>query len=334
MTPEFFRRYYILKIVSNPKYFGIYTDEFVSNKELQKALDKKHQDFKENTFLDKLKFNSEKTLRRDLRYIKDFFGVEIKLKRNYGYYIKGGKLSEEMENVFYRIEHLLISTKAAENNFNITPEKATLNTKIDLLSLINAIENQFLIYISYKGWYDDNRFETIKNKSYQPLHIKENNKAWYLIAYDINEKEIKTFCLDERLGDIQIFNTKVQNPIEFNEEEYFKNSIGILNEGLQSELIRIKVANHHLKYLLARPIHKSQELIAEAKDMDSFYIDDDGKLSYNNPDMWGEIEVTLKPNYEFVMEMLKYNQWVKIISPKSVVDYFKEHLNLIVKYYN
>ena len=129
------------------------------------------------------------------------------------------------------------------------------------------------------------------------------------------------------MAELQIFNKKVAHPIKFNEEDYFKNSIGILNEGLKAEKIKIKVANHHLKYLLVRPIHKSQKLIAEAKEMKST------KLNYENPDMWGQIEVTLEPNYEFVMEMLKYNQWVKIVSPKSVVDYFKEHLHSMVKYY-
>lgn len=327
MTAEFFRRYYILKIVSNPKYFGIDSDEFVTRQNLQKVLSEKYAEFRGNTFLDKLKFNSEKTLRRDLVYIKDFFGVEIKLKRNYGYFIKDGDLSQEMENVFYRVEHLLISKKAAESNSDITLQKATLNTKIDLLSLINAIERNFLVNISYRGWYDDNKFERVEKKQFQPLHIKEKNKAWYLIAYDINAEQIKTFCLDNRLDGIQIFNKKVDNQVKFKEEEYFKYSIGILIDGLKAEKIRIKVANHHLKYLLAKPIHKSQKLISLAKDMNS------NKLNYSNPDMWGEIEVTLKANYEFIMEMLRYNQWVKIVSPKPVVDFFKEHLDLIVKYY-
>jgi len=327
VTAEFFRRYYILKIVSNPKYFGIYSDEYVSRPELQKALIKKYEEFKGNTFLDKLKFNSEKTLRRDLVYIKEFFGVEIKLKRNYGYFIKGGEISQEMENVFYRVEHLLINKKATESSLNISLDKSTLNTKIDLLSLINAIERKFLVRISYKGWYDDNKFESIEKQQFQPLHIKEMHKAWHLIAYDINKEKISTFCLDERLDEIQIFNRKVENSIKFNEEDYFKYSIGILNEGLKAETIRIKVANHHLKYLLARPIHKSQKLVSKAKEMNS------DKLDYSNLDMWGEIEVTLKPNYEFVMEMLKYNQWVKIVSPKSVVIFFKEHLDKIVNYY-
>lgn len=327
MTAEFFRRYYILKIVSNPKYFGIYDNEYVSRSELQKALFKKHEEFKGNTFLDKLKFNSDKTLRRDLVYIKEYFGVEVKLKRNYGYHIEGGALSQEMENVFYRVEHLLISKKATESSSFITLDKSILNTTIDLLSLINAIEHKYLVNISYRGWYDDNRFERIEKKQFQPLHIKENNKAWYLIAYDIFDKKIRTFCLDERLDEIEIFNKKVENPIKFKEEEFFRNTIGILSEGKKVDKIRIKVANHHLKYLLARPIHKSQKLISLAKEMNS------SELNYSNPDIWGEIEVTLNPDYEFVMEMLKYNQWVKIVSPKSVVDYFKEHLDLIVKYY-
>lgn len=328
MTAEFFRRYYILKIVSNPRYFGIDTDTYVSKNELQNVLSKKYGEFNDSSFLNKLKHTSEKTIKRDLDYIKINFGVAIKLKRNYGYYIKEGKLSQEIQNVFYRVEHLLISKKTAESSAYITPEKATLNTKIDLLSLINAIEHQMLIYISYKGWFEDNKFEEIEKKRYQPLHIKEKNKAWYLIAYAIEEKEIRTFCLDERLAELQFFNKKVAHPIKFNEAAYFENSIGILNEGLKAEKIKIKVANHHLKYLLARPIHKSQKLIAEAKEMNST------ELNYENPDMWGEIEVTLKVNYEFVMEMLKYNQWVKIIAPKSAVDYFKEHLHLIVNYYN
>lgn len=327
MTAEFFRRYYILKIVSNPRYFGINEDVYVSKIELKNVLSKKYGEFNESSFLNKLKHNSEKTIKRDLNYIKNNFGVEIKLKRNYGYYIKEGELSQEMENVFYRVEHLLISKKTAESNSYITPEKAALNTTIDLLSLINAIEHQLLIYISYKGWFEDNKFEKIEKKRYQPLHIKEKNKAWYLIAYDVDDKEIRTFCLDERLDDIQIFNKKVEHPIKFNEEEYFRYSIGILSGGLEVEKIRIKVANHHLKYLLARPIHKSQKLISLAKEMDS------NEHNYSNPDMWGEIEVTLKTNYEFVMDMLKYNQWVKIISPTPVVDYFKEHLDLITEYY-
>lgn len=333
MSPEFLRRYYILKIVSNPVSFGIDNDTYVKLKELQNKLEDKQLEFKDNTFLKKLSSHNKKTIKRDLKIIYDEFGVEIKLKRNYGYYVNQGEVSEDVKSIFSRVELLLISRKSAEINSCISSEDSSLNTNIDTLGLINAIEKKYVIHVSYSGWYDDNEFEEIEKKPFQPLYLKEKDKAWYLLANSTETNEIKTFCLDDRIKEIKIFKKEVENPISFDGEAYFKNSIGILNEGKAVEKIKIKVVNHHLKYLLVKPLHKSQKLIALAKDMDLFEFKEQGGLSYENPDVWGEIEVTLKLNYELIMELLKYNQWIKIVSPPSVVKDFKEHLDLIVNYY-
>ena len=58
------------------------------------------------------------------------------------------------------------------------------------------------------------------------------------------------------------------------------------------------------------------------------------QLDYSNPRIWGEIKVHIEPNYEFLMEILKYNMWVRVVSPLHVKDYVKEHLSYIVDYYN
>lgn len=159
------------------------------------------------------------------------------------------------------------------------------------------------------------------------MHIKEKDKAWYLVTFSSKENKIQTFCLDERLHEIRIFKKKIENAYNFNEDLYFKNFIGILNDYTKPEKIIIKVANHHLKYLISKPLHVSQKIITEPKKWNTKILD------YSDSNIWGTIEVCLKPNYEFIMEMLKYNQWVKIVSPKSVVDYFREHLLTVVKYY-
>lgn len=182
--------------------------------------------------------------------------------------------------------------------------------------------------MSYYGWYDDNKFEITIKKSLQPLQIKEKDKTWYLVTYCPKNNKIQTFCLDERLREIHIFKKKITGAINFNEAEYFKNSIGILNDATKPEKIVIQVANHHLKYLISKPLHSSQKITAEPKKWDTKTLD------YSDPEIWGTIEVYLKPNYEFIMEMLKYNHWVKITAPKSVVHNFKEQLGLIVNYYN
>jgi predicted DNA-binding transcriptional regulator YafY len=327
MSPEFLRRYYILKIISNPKAFGIDNDNYITHKELQNKLEDKQSEFDENDFLSKLNSHSKKTVKRDFEVIAQDFGVKIGLKRSYGYFIKDGKIPIEISNVFNKIEHVLISKKASENYSVVAAEKSSLNTKLDLLGLINAIENKFVIHLSYNGWYDDNKFEEINKKAFQPLHLKEKDKAWYLVAFCPEDNKIQTFCLDERLQEIRIFKRKIQYAISFDHNNYFKNSIGILNDDTKCEKIVVQVANHHLKYLLSKPLHSSQKIISEPLKWDTEILD------YSDPAIWGTIEVYLKPNYEFIMEMLKYNQWVKIISPKTVVDNFKEHLDLIVNYY-
>lgn len=328
MSPEFFRRYYILKIISYPKAFGIDNERYVTHKELQKKLEDKQHEFSESDYLCKLNSHSKKTVKRDFEVIATDYGVEIALKRNYGYFIKEGEITPEQTNVFSKIEHLLISKKATENHNYIAAEKSSLNTKIDLLGLIHAIENKFVVHLSYNGWYDDNKFEELELKPLQPLHLKEKDKAWYLIAFCPKDTKIQTFCLDERLQEIRIFKRKIQNATDFNHNNYFKDSIGILKDATKAETILIKVANHHLKYLISKPLHPSQKVISEPKKWDTT------KLDYADSAIWGTIEVRLIPNYEFIMEMLKYNQWVKIISPKSVVENFKKHLHSIVNYYD
>ena len=328
MSPEFLRRYYILKIISYPKAFGIDNDYYVTHKELQNKLEDKQHEFIENDFLSKLNSHNKKTVKRDFKVIEKDFGVKIALKRNYGYFIKGGEIPIETTYIFNKIEHLLISKKASENNSCIATEKSSLNTKIDFLGLINAIENKYVVHLSYNGWYDDDKFEIINKKAFQPLHLKEKDKAWYLLAFCPVENKIQTFCLDERLQKIRIFKRKIQNAISFNHNNYFKDAIGILRDATKSEKIVIQVANHHLKYLISKPLHSSQKIISKPIKWDTELLD------YSDPAIWGTIEVSLNPNYEFIMEMLKYNQWVKIISPKSVVDNFKEHLHSIVNYYN
>ena len=194
-----------------------------------------------------------------------------------------------------------------------------------MVPLIQAIELQFLIEISYHGWYDDNGFETITG-FFQPLHIKEINKAWYLIAHN-DKYGIYAFCLDDRIKSLDITKHAVKNPIAFNPENYFKDVIGILKTDSKAEWIHIQVANHHFKYLQSNPLHHSQHIISRPKAAETESLD------YSNANIWGEIKIYIEPNYEFLMEILKYNLWVKVVSPAHVKAYVKEHLEFIIGYY-
>ncbi len=325
MTPEFLRRYYILRIISNPKVYGIDRNGFVPLTDLQNALDQLRLNNIDDPLYDKLNQYSQKTIKRDLEKMQSYYQAVILHKRNYGYYVDSFEVSEALKEVYEKTEIYLLHHHAHSWKAFVTTSSSSLSSQVDLVPLIHAIEQQFLIELEYQGWYDDDSFQTITG-FFQPLHLKEINHAWYLMAH--NEAfGMYAFCLDDRIKSLNITKQQVKKPVEFNTFQYFKNSIGILKTGMQAEWIHIQVANHHFKYLTNNPLHHSQKIVARPKELDTHDLD------YGSPNIWGELKVYIEPNYEFLMEILKYNLWVKVVSPLHIKDYMKQHLDLMVDYY-
>jgi len=325
MTPEFLRRYYILRIISNPKVYGVEKNGFVPLEDLQRSLDQLRVNNIDDPLYDKLNQHSQKTIKRDLDKIKSYYQANILHKRNYGYYIDGYEISEALREIYEKTELYLLHHHAHAWKAYVSTTRSSLSSHIDLVPLIHAIEQQVLIEIVYQGWYDDNGFQSIVG-FFQPLHIKEINKAWYLVAH--NEKYgTYSFCLDDRIKSLKVSKNQVKESLVFNPKAYFKNVIGILKTDMRAEWIHIEVANHHFKYWDSNPLHHSQQIVKRPKETDTQTLD------YKNPNTWGEIKIFIEPNYEFLMEILKYNLWVKIVSPLHVKVYVKHHLELMLSYY-
>ncbi|UAB74972.1 YafY family protein [Mesoflavibacter sp. SCSIO 43206] len=327
MTPEFLRRYYVMRIISNPKVYAL-PQGYVSIEQLQNVLNTIRRQNQDDVLYEKLELNSRKTINRDLDKIRAYYQINIKHKRNLGYYIDDEDYTEydKLKSVYEKTELYLLNHHAHVWKDFVTSARTSLSDYVDVVALINAIEQQFLVELEYKGWYDDNKFQTFKG-IIQPLHIKEINNAWYLIAYNKNIG-IYAFCLDNRISGFNVTDVKPKKPIDFNENMYFKHSIGILKTGIKPQWIFIKVANHHFKYLEANPIHPSQIIVKEPKKSETEALD------YQDPDIWAEIKIFVEPNYEFLMEIFKYNLWVKVVKPQQVKDYVSHHLKLMVAYYD
>ncbi|SDI24667.1 helix-turn-helix transcriptional regulator [Winogradskyella thalassocola] len=324
MTPEFLRRYYILRIISNPKVYGIEKNGFVPLEDLQRSLDQLRADNMDDPLYDKLNLHSQKTIKRDLDKIKSYYQAIILHKRNYGYYVDGYEISEALKEIYEKTELYLLHHHAHAWKTYVTTARSSLSSQVDLVPLIHAIEQHLLIEITYQGWYEDG-FKIISG-FFQALHIKEINKAWYLMAYN-EQYGFYAFCLDNRIKSLSISKQHVKEPVAFNPKHYFKNVIGILKSDINAEWIHIQVANHHFKYLENNPLHHSQQIVTRPKELDTQSLD------YKNPNIWGEIKVYVEPNYEFLMEILKYNLWVKVVSPLHVKAYVKHHLELMLSYY-
>jgi hypothetical protein len=327
MTSEFVRRYYIVKIIKNPLHFGMQNPRYVSHNELNSALMNIKKNNDGNLLFEKLDYISPKNLKRDFEKIYDFVGVEIALKRNYGYYIKyeDDSKAELLKDIYEKTEFFLLNNIKSEWEGFISNQTTSLDGRFDFSRIIYAIQNKLQIHIVFKGWYDNQFFDEF-DVYVQPLHLREAHKHWHLVAYT-EKKGIYSFSLDDRIKDLFITNKKVEKPIDFDPKNYFKYAIGILVDDTPPVKIQIEVANHHFKYLMVKKFHPTQKILKMPKLMDTDTRD------YENPDKWGAIEVEVMPNYEFLMEIMKYNRWLKVIGPKNVVDYIRINVNHVFKYY-
>ena len=151
MTPEFLRRYYISRVISNPKVYGIEKNGYVPLEDLQNALDRLRVDNIDDPLYDKLNQFSQKTIKRDLEKIKSYYQTIILHKRNYGYYLEGNELSDALKEVYEKTELYLLHHHAHSWKAHVTTARSSLSSYIDLVPLIQAIELQFLIEI-YLSW--------------------------------------------------------------------------------------------------------------------------------------------------------------------------------------
>jgi len=315
MTPEFIRKYHIYKILNSPLSFGIQSpDGFVTAEDIASALQEVYTNNDKSTLYKGCLKTSAKTIKRDVSSIQDFVGVEIEFQKGRGHCIKEKDTNKDIQKfIFDKVELYMASHKEKEWSPFVSPEKSSLTSEINIIGLIKAIKEQKWVSINYQGWFDDLKSDTDRylniTTHIQPLHLKECYKAWYLIGYD-DKNGVRVYCLDKRMKQLTLTDKSIENPYPFNVDTYFKYSLGVLNDAaFKPEKVVLKVANHHFKYLQTKPL-PNQKIISYPKEMDSAQID------YTNPDIWGEMEFFLQPNYEFVMELYKFNLWIKIIEPQ------------------
>ncbi|AEG99878.1 YafY family protein [Lacinutrix sp. 5H-3-7-4] len=324
MTPDFIRKYHIYKLLVKTSITNC-----ISRKAIIQSLENTYYNFHEGDKLYQgLLITSEKTVLRAIKDIELFFGVEIIFVKHKGHYMASDTvLFNEHRAIFDKMELFLASHKQQHWSPYITTEKSSLNTNINILGLVKAIEKNIYITITYMGWYDDDNFTTIKEATVQPLHIKESNKAWYLLVYNKNIG-VKVLCLDSRVSNLFITNKIIEEPYIFSEASYFKNAFGILNDDTKVEKIVLKVANHHFKYLKSKKLHHSQQILSYPKKLDTQNLD------YTDADIFGEISLFLKPNFEFLIELFKYNLWIKVIEPQWLAQKIvSQHQFILDKYY-
>lgn len=251
---------------------------------------------------------SLRTLQRDLQNIRNEFGIEIIYnKLENGYAIDKDETGDYQ--YFMRFFEMTVMsgtlTETLRNNPNIGDfisfDLAEPTSGVEHISkILFAIKDNFKVKIEYKRFQDDTAFET----NIAPGLIKEYKKRWYLIAWNLDLEEFRTYGL-ERIVSLELGSENFDKKLIKDCKELFTHVIGISSPTEEPELVELSFEAYQGKYIKTLPLHHSQTVL------------EDNENEYR-------ILLKVVPNFELIQLILSHREKVEVIKPKWLRDEIKQ----------
>ena len=146
-----------------------------------------------------------------------------------------------------------------------------------------------------------------KPRKVSPLFLKEYRNRWYLISFNEEQGDIRTYAL-ERMDSPKIMDNPVNHPKDFDPVKYFKHSMGITAYKGKTSQILINVKPVAARYLKSQPIHKSQEIHSENKENTVFMM-------------------SLLISEELIRTLLSYGGEIEVIEPKELREIIEKRIS-------
>lgn len=224
---------------------------------------------------------------------------------------KDFSLFSELGGIIQRLEDKVYTEKTKKSAIIHLDKNENLKGLEHLDTLYQAILKKIVLRITYKSF----KARKASNLVFHPFILKEYNNRWFLIGKTSEKKSIATFALDR----IEKVDYDLQIPyldINFNGEEYYKNTIGVtvLAEEYVQE-IHLKIDKNNAPYVLTKPLHHTQEIITRL----------------HNGSIIVKLDVHI--NYELERLILGFGESIEVIKPRLLRKRIKKNLKNAVKLY-
>lgn len=255
---------------------------------------------------------SIRTFQRDIKEIASIYNIVIESNRSQNVYEITHDANEDRNERLVESFELFNALNLTDNISNqiILEKRKPLGTE-NMHGLLHAIKNQFEINFVHVKYWDEDQDKNLR--TVHPLALKEARYRWYLIAKDLKGGVLKTFGLD-RISDLEITKRKFEFSENYNIEETFRYSFGIITDDNKPQKIVLSFSYEQGKYIKSLPLHLTQKEIINSKN------------EYR-------IELLLHPTYDFVMELLSLGSEVKVLKPKRLREEIKDKLLNTLKLY-
>lgn len=176
-----------------------------------------------------------------------------------------------------------------------------------LSPIISALKEMRQMEFAYSPFI---RSGTSKRVVIEPYFLKIFKQRWYITGRNVREGKIKTYALD-RMSEVNIIDNTFAIPDDFNANEYFRHSFGIVFSHGEPKKVTLRVDAEQAKYFRALPLHHSQqEMVDDGSSIFIYYL-------------------RLTP--DFVQELLSYGPRVTVLGPPElkamIVENLKQSLN-------
>lgn len=240
---------------------------------------------------------SQRTLQRDFKEIKDLFSIEIKSRRDYGYFIeyKDNDPDIRYNEILMDFDLITAINPEIRSLGFILPEHHRPKGSDAIPLLINAIKERSRISFDYILYRKDNK---IIRPTVNPYFLKESLGLWYLIGIDDSGK-LKYYGID-RIVNPSVLDEKFTADESLDADNLFKYSYGIWDDpDMPVEHIVLSYSQLDGSFIKAKPLHHTQKILVDTQD--EF-----------------RISVDLRVTNDFVMELLSRSKSLEVISPLSL----------------
>lgn len=252
----------------------------------------------------------QRTLQRDIQVIREVYNIEIKCNRSTNEY----EITEDNDLYAQNLLEACDVFRALQNYGNLSEviqfEKRLPAGTEYLSPLLRAIKEKRQVKLHYYKFWD--RSSQTQERTIEPYLLKEAQRRWYVLAWDVEKEALRVFGLDriKRLDDER--GVKFQHPVPKDVEHYFDDSFGawVDNERTQAEevvLVFRKLPTDTVfipnpaKYLEAMPLHSSQQILKEEEEAIV-------------------LRLRIKITPDFIKELLSYGKQVEVLTPAHLQE--------------
>src|SRR5690606_1659745 len=167
---------------------------------------------------------SLRTFQRDIKEVASLYDIVINYNRTLNAYEIIHEGNEEQNERFLEAFEIFNALKVANQYSNklLVEKRRPMGTE-HVFGLLHAIKNNLEVSFLYEKYFEDNN----RKRTVRPIAIKEAKYRWYVLAMDIKDLKVKSFGLD-RISGLEISKVKFEPIFDYNPEEEYKHSFGII----------------------------------------------------------------------------------------------------------